>query len=140
MMASARRFPGERRIRFPWERRGGLRSLLMLGRIGPVLLVVGVLGTIAILGVRERHSAGVRQTRATLIGVRHAVDAFRADNGGGCPSGLDKLKSYGNFKDAPTDAWGHALRFVCPAHREGEAYQLSSDGPDGEPGGLDRVE
>jgi len=140
MMSSARRFPGERRIRFPWERRAGLRSLLMLGRVGPVLVVIGVLGTIAVLGVRERHSAGVRQTRATLIGVRHAIDAFRADNGGGCPSGLDKLTSYGNFKDAPTDAWGHALRFVCPAHREGEAYQLSSDGPDGEPGGLDRVE
>jgi general secretion pathway protein G len=140
MMTSTRRFPAERRIRFPWERRAGLRSLLMLGRVGPVLVVIAVLGTIAILGVRERHSAGVRQTRATLIAVRHAVDAFRADNGGGCPSGLDKLSSYGKFKDAPTDAWGHALRFVCPAHREGEAYQLSSDGPDGEPGGLDRVE
>ena len=139
-MSSARRFPGERRIRFPWERRGGLLRLLMLGRVGPVLAVVGVLGTIAILGVRERHRAGVRQTRATLIGVRHAVDAFRADNDGGCPSGLDKLTSYGNFKEAPTDAWGHALRFVCPSHREGEPYQLSSDGPDGEPGGLDRVE
>ena len=103
-MTAARRFVGERRIRFPWERRAGLRSLLMLGRVGPVLVVIGVLGTIAILGVRERHSAGVRQTRATLIGVRHAIDAFRADNGGSCPSGLDKLTSYGNFKEAPTDA------------------------------------
>ncbi len=140
MMANVRRFPGERRIRFPWERRGGLARLLMLGRVGPVLLVSAVLGTILILGVRERHSAGVRQTRATLLGVRRAIDAYRADNDGGCPSGLDKLAAYGNFKEAPTDAWGHALRFVCPARREGDAYQLSSDGPDGEPGGLDRVE
>ena len=140
MMAGARRFAGERRIRFPWERRGGLSRLLMLGRVGPVLAVLGVLGTIGILGVRERHRAGVRQTRATMIGVRRAIDAYRADNDGSCPSGLDKLSAYGNFKEAPTDAWGHALRFVCPARREGEAYQLSSDGPDGEPGGLDRVE
>jgi hypothetical protein len=139
-MSVARRFTGERRIWFPWERRGGLRSLLMLGRVGPVMVVLGVFGFIATLGVRERHSAGVRQTRATLIGVRRAIDAYRADNDGGCPSGLDKLGAYGNFKDVPADAWGHALRFVCPAHREGEAYQLSSDGPDGEPGGLDRVE
>jgi hypothetical protein len=139
-MMTAKRFTAERRIWFPWERRGGLRSLLMLGRVGPVLVVAGVLGFIAILGVRERHSAGVRQTRATLIGVRRAIDAYRADNDGGCPSGLDKLSTYGNFKETPTDAWGHALRFVCPSRREGDAYQLSSDGPDGEPGGLDRVE
>ena len=140
MSASRRLLPSERRIRFPWERRGGLRRLLMLGRVGPVLLVSAVVGTIGVLGVRERHSAGVRQTRATLIGVRRAIDAYRADNDGGCPSGLDKLSPYGNFKEAPTDAWGHALRFTCPGHHEGEAYQLSSDGPDGEPGGLDRVE
>ena len=140
MMAGARRFQSERRIRFPWERRGGLGRLLMLGRVGPVLGVLGVLGTIGILGVRERHRAGVRQTRATMIGVRRAIDAYRADHDGGCPAGLDKLSTYGNFKDAPSDAWGHALRFVCPARREGDAYQLSSDGPDGEPGGLDRVE
>jgi general secretion pathway protein G len=139
-MVGARRFAAERRIRFPWERRGGLRRVLMLGRVGPVLVVLGVIGTISVLAVRERHSAGVRQTRATMISVRQAIDAYRADNDGGCPSGLDKLKSYGNFKEAPTDAWGHALRFVCPARREGDAYQLSSDGPDGEPGGLDRVE
>lgn len=140
MMSSARRFSSERRIWFPWERRGGLLRSLRLGRIGPVLLVGAVLGLVVVLGVRERHSAGVRQTRATLIGVRHAIDAYRADNEGACPSGLDKLTAYGNFKEPPTDAWGHALRFVCPAHREGDAYQLSSDGPDGEPGGLDRVE
>ncbi len=140
-MVGARRFATvERRIRFPWERRGGLRALLKLGRAGPVLLVLGVLAFIVTLGVRERRSAGVRQTRATLIGVRRALDAYRADNDGGCPSGLDKLAAYGNFKETPTDAWGHALRFSCPARREGEAYQLSSDGPDGEPGGLDRVE
>ena len=140
MMVGSKRFARERRIWFPWERRGGLRSLLMLGRVGPVLGVLGVLAFIIVLGVRERHSAGVRQTRATLIGVRRAIDAYRADNDGGCPAGLDKLAAYGNFKETPTDAWGHALRFTCPAHREGEAYQLSSDGPDGEPGGLDRVE
>ncbi|HEX3774506.1 MAG TPA: type II secretion system protein GspG [Polyangiaceae bacterium] len=140
MMTGAKRFAGEGRIWFPWERRGGLRSLLMLGRVGPVLVVFGVLGFIAILGVRERQSAGIRQTRATLIEVRRAVDAYRADNDGGCPASLDKLSDYGNFKETPSDAWGHALRFTCPSHREGEAYQLSSDGPDGEPGGLDRVE
>jgi len=139
-MAGSKRFVRERRIWFPWERRGGYRSLLLLGRLGPGLVVLGVLGFIGILGVREQRSAGVRQTRATLIGVRRAVDAYRADNDGGCPSGLEKVSGYSHFKETPTDAWGHALRFVCPARREGDAYQLSSDGPDGEPGGLDRVE
>jgi len=68
-MVGARRYATEQRIRFPWERRTGLRTLLRLGRVGPVLAVLGVLTFIVVLGVRERHSAGVRQTRATLIGV-----------------------------------------------------------------------
>jgi general secretion pathway protein G len=38
------------------------------------------------------------------------------------------------------DAWGRPFRLVCPSRREGVAYDLSSDGPDGEPGGLDRIE
>jgi general secretion pathway protein G len=139
-MLSSERSQRERRIWFPWERRGGLRNVLKLGRLGPVLVVVAVVGFIAVIGARERHRAGIRQTRATLFGVRHAIDAYRDDNDGGCPASLDKLKQYGNFRETPTDAWGRALRFTCPAHHPGDAYELSSDGPDGEPGGLDRIE
>ena len=92
------------------------------------------------MGVRERRSAGLRQTRATLTNARRAVDAYLADHDGGCPPGLKDVMKYGNFDGPPRDAWGKALRLVCPARREGLPYELMSVGPDGQPGGLDRIE
>jgi hypothetical protein len=128
------------RIRFPWERRGGFLRVLELGRLRPALVVLAAFGFLIVVALREQHRSGVRQTRATLLSVRRAIDEFRADNDGGCPSPLEKAMSYGNFKAPPTDAWGHPLRFVCPGRHPGADYELSSDGPDGEPGGVDRIE
>ena len=41
---------------------------------------------------------------------------------------------------APRDAWGRPLRVTCPGRKDTRGFDVSSDGPDGEPGGLDRVE
>lgn len=127
-------------IFFPWERRGGLRRLLGTGRVRPVLSVVMLLAFVVLVGSRERRQSGVRQTRATLVSMRHAVDAYMAENQGSCPPGLEKVLDYSSFKTLPSDAWGNSLRLVCPARRADERYELLSDGPDGKPGGLDRIE
>lgn len=135
-----RRRPAEQRIFFPWEARGGIWRRLRLGRVRPILLVLLTLGVIVVVTVRERRRAGVRQTRATLLDARAAVDGYIADHDGGCPPDLGAVVSYGNFEQPPRDAWGRPLRLVCPARREGTTYDLMSDGPDGKPGGLDRIE
>jgi hypothetical protein len=124
----------------PWEGRGGLRRLLGGGRVRPVVAVMLVLGFVLLVASRERRQAGIRQTRSTLLGVRSAVDAYMAENAGACPSSLSDVLDFGSFKQVPLDAWGNPLRLVCPARREGERYELLSDGPDGRPGGLDRIE
>jgi general secretion pathway protein G len=108
--------------------------------VRPVLIALVVIGFIVAVAVRERRRAGVRQTRATLLGVRQAVDAYVADHDGGCPPTLGAVAEHRGFKETPRDAWGRPLRLVCPAKREGAAYELMSDGPDGKPGGLDRIE
>jgi general secretion pathway protein G len=127
-------------IFFPWERRGGFRRVLGTGRVRPVLSVVLLLAFVVLVGSRERRQSGVRQTRATLVSMRHAVDGYMAESDGGCPPSLDKVLDYGSFKKLPSDAWGNPLRLVCPARRADERYELLSDGPDGKPGGLDRIE
>jgi len=93
-----------------------------------------------LVGMRERRASGVRQTRAALARTRQAVDAYLADHDGGCPADFGELTRYGTGEKLPRDAWGKPLRLVCPARREGTDYELMSDGPDGEPGGLDRIE
>ncbi|HEX6276971.1 MAG TPA: type II secretion system protein GspG [Polyangiaceae bacterium] len=131
----------QKRIVFPWEGRGGgLRRFLRLGRLKPFLGVLGVLGILVAIGVHERRDAGVRQTRATLLGVRRAVDSYIADHDGGCPTTLAAVAETTRGDGVPRDAWGRPLRLVCPGRFEGAPFELMSDGPDGEPGGLDRIE
>ncbi len=127
-------------IFFPWERRSGLLRLLGKGRVRPALIVASLVGFVVMVGMRERRQAGVRQTRATLLSMRHAVDAYLAENDSNCPANLEQVLPHAPFKQVPSDAWGNPLRLVCPSRREDERYELLSDGPDGKPGGLDRIE
>jgi general secretion pathway protein G len=135
-----RRRPGDRMIFFPWERKTGLLFGLRIARAkwGLVALVVFVVWLV--LHSREERVAEQRSTRATLALMREGVDAYRAEHDGGCPPTLDALGSEGYVAARPLDAWGRPLRLECPSRKPPAAYDLSSDGPDGEPGGLDRVE
>lgn len=127
-------------IFFPWEGRSNPLGRLRTGRIRPVLSLLLLAGLITFIGAREREQSGIRETRATLLGVRQALDAYLAENDGACPASLEEVLVYGLFESAPKDAWGNSLRLVCPGRRPGERYELLSDGPDGKPGGLDRIE
>jgi general secretion pathway protein G len=99
-----------------------------------------VVAAVALLGRRERHASDVRSTRATITMTMRAVQAWRADHDRGCPSSLADLVSAGYLHQVPRDAWGRPLRVVCPGRKDANGFDVSSDGPDGEPGGLDRVE
>jgi general secretion pathway protein G len=131
----------DRRILFPWEGRGGLRRFIELGRVRPIALGLALLVALVTIVVRERREAGIRRTRATLLSVRSAIEGYMADHEGHCPPSLAELSErYARFKDAPTDAWGRPLRLICPADQLGKSYVLESGGPDGVPGGLDRIQ
>ena len=131
----------DRRILFPWEGRGGLRRFIELGKVRPIALGVAVVTLLISIGVREHREAGIRRTRATLLGVRPAIEAYMADHDGGCPPALAALpQQYARFKELPTDAWGQPLRLICPADEVGKSFVLESGGPDGVPGGLDRIQ
>jgi general secretion pathway protein G len=139
-MMMRRRSSADSRIFFPWESRGGILRRLRLGRVRPLLVAALVVGFVVVVAVRERRRAGIRQTRATLLDTRAALDAYMADHDGGCPGDLGQIVGYGHFEQWPRDAWGRPLRLTCPGRREGSPYELMSDGPDGKPGGLDRIE
>lgn len=130
----------DRHIFFPWERRGGPFRRVRFDQARPFLLVLFAAGLLALVGVREREQSGIRRTRATLLNARTVVDAYMADHDGGCPpGGLDALRGYEGADGIPSDAWGKPLRLDCPG-RDHARYDLTSDGPDGKRGGLDRIE
>lgn len=130
----------EQRLFFPWERRGGLVRRFGLDRLRPLLLVGAVCLLIGVIAMRERRDTGVRRTRVVLLDVRQAVDLFMADHDGQCPDSFTALADYGSFQGAPLDAWGRPLTLICPGGSDGSRYRLVSAGPDGQPGGLDRIE
>lgn len=136
----ARRRQREQTIFFPWERGGGFFRRSGLSRARPFAAAIAMVLLLLVLGARERRKTGIRQTRATLGVVHTAVAAYRADHERRCPESLAVLKRERYLAIDPVDAWGHPLRLTCPGRKDPGGYDLMSDGPDGEMGGLDRVE
>jgi general secretion pathway protein G len=130
----------KRSVFFPWERRPS--ALGLVGRARTRGFAVGVLVVLALLFVwrRERRASEVRATRAAVYDARRAVLAWRADHDGGCPPSLDELARAGYVRRPQRDAWGRPLRLECPDRADRNGFRIMSDGPDGVPGGLDRVE
>lgn len=133
-----RRAPSE--VFFPWERREGLFGAVSRARAG-IVVVLGLLVTVVVLlRQREQHKANVRATRASITTAFRAVLSYRADHAGACPASADALVAEGYARSVPLDAWGRPLRLTCPGRRDPRGFDLTSDGPDGLPFGLDRVE
>lgn len=128
------------RVLFPWEGKGGLRRWLGFGRMRPFLWAFMLLGFVWVVGARERRATGLRTSRERLLEVRQGIDRFMAENDGACPPSLSKVSEYMPREEVPPDAWGRPFRLICPSSRPGYDYELMSDGPDGQPGGLDRIE
>lgn len=136
----ARRRHRYQNIFFPWERGGGFFRRTGLVRARPFVGVAIVATLLLMAGARERRRTGIRSTRATLTLVRAGIDDYRADHERKCPPSLSELKTQGYLAIPPVDAWGKSLRLTCPGRKDPKGYDLMSDGPDGELGGLDRVE
>ncbi len=128
------------RVFFPWERKRGVFGVLSRARARIVLAVVVVVFLVVVVRRREESAAATRATRASLTTAGRALVSFRSDHGGACPRELGELVAGGYSYDLPVDAWGRPLRFTCPGRMDTKGIDVWSDGPDGLPGGLDRVE
>lgn len=135
----ARKRNNTRGIVLPWEQSAGVRRPL-LSRWRPVLVALGIVVAFVMIAKRQRTEAGIRTTRASILMVREAIDRYRANHDGACPAALGDLQKKGYLKQIPTDGWGRPFVFICPGRLEATGYELSSPGPDGIIGGLDRVE
>jgi general secretion pathway protein G len=130
----------EPRVFFPWEKRRGVFGAISRTRARVVFLAAVILSLVVVVHRREENASAARATRATLATASRAVSSYRVDHGGACPRAMGDLSAGGYLQDVPVDAWGRGLRLVCPGRRDPLGFDLSSDGPDGVAGGLDRLE
>lgn len=128
------------RVFFPWEERRGLARWLGGTRVRATLAAAFALTVLLAIRLSESHAQSLRSTRAELLLVHQAMTKFRADHPGVCPKHLGELVTAGYLRRPPVDGWNRPLRLRCPARQGPSSYALSSDGPDGIAGGLDRVE
>jgi general secretion pathway protein G len=122
-----------------------------------LLLVLVILGTLAAVvlpkfsGTTERARQTQAQTQISTFGT--ALDAYEVD-AGRYPSGanglLDLIQRPGdvvdwrgpylkNESEIPNDPWGNPYIYECPGKFNPNGYDLSSPGPDGQPGTEDDV-
>jgi hypothetical protein len=135
----------ERTIYFPWERRGIGRALQLPRRQTTVTVLLALLlVAVFLMHQRNKQQRLVRITRANLERTRTALDAYRADHAGRCPKDLGELAAPPDhaayLSSLPVDGWKRPLHFVCPSRTPSRPYDLTSNGPDGEAQGLDRLE
>jgi general secretion pathway protein G len=130
----------EPKVFFPWERRRGLGSVLRRGASRRAIGALAALGAFMLLRGVEVRASEVRATRAAITTLTDAVAAFRADHDRACPGSPAELVAQGYLHELPRDAWGRPPRITCPGRRDPRGFDVASDGADGQPGGLDRVE
>lgn len=114
----------------------GSRSGFTLIEVMLVVVILGILATIAVVATRGRTTeASIAATRATIGGVATALDAFEVDNGT-YPNSLNELVSdtgnatwrgpYLRAGRLPADAWGGGLNYS----KSDSGYKIVSAGPD----------
>jgi general secretion pathway protein G len=130
----------ERKVYFPRERRRLWLGARARVRMRFVILAFGVLGFLWFVHAREERAASVRATRAAIRNAFYAVMSYQAEHHGACPRDVAELQQQHYVARLPVDAWGKPLRLVCPGRRDVQGFDVLSDGPDGLPYGLDRVE
>jgi general secretion pathway protein G len=105
-----------------------------------ILTVGATVAFVSLIAVRERERSGLRQTRTAIFDMRRAIERYMAEHEGACPPNLESVAPFVKREGIRKDAWQRPLELLCPGKRAGLAYELMSDGPDGVPGGLDRIE
>lgn len=128
------------RVFFPWERRSGLVGWALRARGRLAVLILSVVVLLVVVMRRESHGSAVRATRAMIGDTSRAVASYRAANAQKCPASMEDVVRAGFLLDVPLDGWDRPLRLVCPGRKDPKGFDVVSDGPDGVPFGLDRVE
>ena len=133
-------------MEFTWERRRRWFAWASVRHArGLALLGVGLLALTGAVSLSD-HERRVHATRASIVSVQRATEAFRADHGR-CPSGVAELvRPPEGSTGAPRylsqvrlDGWGREFLFTCPGGKFPASADVVSGGPEGS-FGLDRVE
>src|SRR4051812_11950030 len=123
----------DRRIRRRLARRAARGMTLV--EIMVVVAIIGMLmGTVGVYAYGRLEKARINDTKMVIHNVEQALVHYQTDNTDGCPKSLGDLVTQKYMAKEPKDAWGQALKFVCPGTHNNQ------DGADIWSAGKDKVE
>ena len=106
-----------------------------------VVAIIGlIMGSVAIVAVRQFHIAKIKNAQQMVLTVASAVELYSTQHNDPCPSnGVAGLVSEKLLKKHPKDPWGQELLFTCPGTNNQEGADVASRGPDKQEGTADDV-
>lgn len=105
-----------------------------------VIVIIGLLATVVIINVMPAtDKAAVTKAKADISTLEQGVEMFRLNNlqYPTPQQGLKAVVDQGYVKRLPNDPWGNAYQYSAPG-RDGRAFEITSLGGDGKPGGEDQ--
>ncbi len=136
----------EYEVEFTWERRRRWFAWASVrharGLIGAAVALFAISGAVSV----SDHERRVHATRAAIVSVQRATEAFRADHAR-CPGGVAELVNPPEgtagasryLAQVRLDGWGREFLYTCPGGKFPASADVVSGGPEGS-FGLDRVE
>ncbi|HVO21585.1 MAG TPA: type II secretion system major pseudopilin GspG [Anaeromyxobacter sp.] len=129
------------------RRRAGERGMTLI-EIMVVLVILGMIAAaVAVNVVGRQKDAQIKQAKTDVQNISsQGVDAFHVMRGRypTTEEGLQILVKEGflkpnNAEGTLRDPWGHDYVYLCPGQLHPDAYDVKSNGPDGQPGTPDDI-
>jgi general secretion pathway protein G len=103
-----------------------------------VIVIIGLLATVVVINVMPASDrAAITKARADIATLEQGIEMYRL-NSMRYPTteeGLEALVAGDYIRRLPNDPWGNPYRYQAPGP-DGRAFQISSLGADGRPGGT----
>ncbi len=122
--------------------RSAARGMTLI-EIMVVVAILGLIATVVAVSVGGAFdSAKVDKARLDIKGFESGLDLYKLKKGKypSTAEGLGVLYSEGMLKGSlPKDPWDKDYVYIAPGQKNPKSYDITSYGPDGNPGGGDDV-
>lgn len=105
-----------------------------------VIVIIGLIAGAVSFGVVPKLKKAKIETAKMVVGkIANAAGAAMGSNSA-CPKGIEDLIAQGDLsKSQAKDPWGTAYAFKCPGTHDPDGVDVSSAGPDKQPGTQDDI-
>src|SRR5512141_712035 len=105
-----------------------------------VIVIIGLIAGAVSFGVVPKLKKAKIETTKMVVGKIANAAVASMGTSGQCPKGLDDLIASGDLsKSQAKDAWGTPYAFKCPGTKDADGVDVSSAGPDKQPGTADDI-